>query len=144
MDKKKQFKGPPPKRFKAQDDDDDCEMPSSFEDTLAGMEVEFDSPEIFGEGPENQSTDIKWSRPNPPLLNPRSDSLVFQQLDIDHYNGQPMADDVTITPTKNVFVKANIRKGLLPEILESLLSARKKAKADLKEEKDPFKRRPGG
>lgn len=33
-----------------------------------------------------------------------------------------------------------MRKGLLPEILESLLSARKKAKADLKNETDPFKR----
>ena len=33
-----------------------------------------------------------------------------------------------------------MRKGLLPEILESLLSARKKAKADLKKETDPFKK----
>lgn len=49
-------------------------------------------------------------------------------------------DDVTHTPSNNFFVKPNIRKGLLPEILESLLSARKKAKADLKSETDPFKR----
>lgn len=40
----------------------------------------------------------------------------------------------------NYFVKASVRKGLLPEILESLLSARKRAKADLKVEKDPFRR----
>lgn len=33
-----------------------------------------------------------------------------------------------------------VRKGLLPTILEDLLSARKKAKADLKKEIDPFKR----
>jgi len=32
------------------------------------------------------------------------------------------------------------RKGLLAIVLEDLLSARKKAKADLKVEKDPFKR----
>lgn len=32
------------------------------------------------------------------------------------------------------------RKGLLPHVLENLLSARKRAKADLKVEKDPFKR----
>lgn len=32
------------------------------------------------------------------------------------------------------------RKGLLPTILEDLISARKKAKADLKKETDPFKR----
>merc|ERR1712165_703843 len=44
------------------------------------------------------------------------------------------------TPSNNMFVKETVRKGLLPEILESLLSARKKAKADLKKETDPFKR----
>lgn len=49
-------------------------------------------------------------------------------------------DDITHTPSNNFFVKPNIRKGLLPEILESLLAARKKAKADLKSETDPFKR----
>lgn len=91
MNKGKQFKGPPPKRFKSQDDDDDNEVPCSFEDTLAGMEVEFDSPELIGEGPENQSTNIKWSRPNIPQLDPNKDIIVFQQLEIDHYNGQPLA-----------------------------------------------------
>jgi DNA polymerase delta subunit 1 len=49
-------------------------------------------------------------------------------------------DDITTTPLNNLFVKPHIRKGLLPEILESLLAARKKAKADLKSETDPFKR----
>jgi len=34
-----------------------------------------------------------------------------------------------------------VRKGLLPEILDDLLSARKKAKLDLKNETDPFKKR---
>lgn len=37
-------------------------------------------------------------------------------------------------------MKAHHRKGLLPTILEDLLSARKKAKADLKKETDPFKK----
>lgn len=37
-------------------------------------------------------------------------------------------------------MKASKCKGLLPEILESILSARKKAKADLKKETDPFKK----
>ncbi len=32
------------------------------------------------------------------------------------------------------------RKGLLPTILEDLIGARKRAKADLKKETDPFKR----
>ena len=38
------------------------------------------------------------------------------------------------------FVTATKRKGLLPTILEDLIAARKRAKADLKNEKDPFKR----
>jgi DNA polymerase delta subunit 1 len=33
-----------------------------------------------------------------------------------------------------------LRKGLLPTVLENLLGARKRAKAELKKEKDPFKR----
>lgn len=37
-------------------------------------------------------------------------------------------------------MKQNKRKGLLPIILEDLISARKRAKADLKKEKDPFKK----
>lgn len=49
-------------------------------------------------------------------------------------------DDITTTPTNNLFVKSNVRKGLLPEILDDLLSARKRAKAELKSEMDPFKR----
>lgn len=48
--------------------------------------------------------------------------------------------DLERTPTKDVFVKSSVRKGILPEILESLLAARKKAKNELKVEKDPFKR----
>jgi DNA polymerase delta subunit 1 len=43
------------------------------------------------------------------------------------------------TPSNHLFVKSSVRKGLLPEILESLLDARKKAKNELKNEKDPFR-----
>uniref|UniRef100_A0A4W4DTZ4 DNA polymerase n=1 Tax=Electrophorus electricus TaxID=8005 RepID=A0A4W4DTZ4_ELEEL len=50
------------------------------------------------------------------------------------------ADEFIKTPTGDLFVKASVRKGLLPEILENLLSARKRAKADLKMETDPFKK----
>lgn len=50
------------------------------------------------------------------------------------------SDAITTTPSNNQFVKASVRKGLLPEILESLLTARKRAKAELKSETDPFKR----
>ncbi|KAL3313030.1 DNA polymerase delta catalytic subunit [Cichlidogyrus casuarinus] len=45
------------------------------------------------------------------------------------------------TPTGAYFVKADLRKGLLPEILEQLLSARKRVKRELAEEKDEFRRR---
>ncbi|CAM9020652.1 unnamed protein product [Wickerhamomyces anomalus] len=49
-------------------------------------------------------------------------------------------EDYTVTPSGDFFVKSTQRKGILPIILEELLSARKKAKADLKKETDPFKR----
>ncbi|KAG1144643.1 hypothetical protein G6F37_008865 [Rhizopus arrhizus] len=48
--------------------------------------------------------------------------------------------DYEVTPNNDLFVKATRRKGLLPEILSDLLSARKRAKNDLKKEADPFKR----
>ncbi|XP_035253647.1 DNA polymerase delta catalytic subunit isoform X1 [Anguilla anguilla] len=44
------------------------------------------------------------------------------------------------TPTGDQFVRSSVRKGLLPEILENLLSARMRAKAELKKETDPFKK----
>ncbi|KAH0626687.1 hypothetical protein JD844_001794 [Phrynosoma platyrhinos] len=50
------------------------------------------------------------------------------------------ADQFIRTPTGDLFVKVSVRKGLLPEILENLLAARKRAKAELKQEIDPFKR----
>lgn len=43
------------------------------------------------------------------------------------------------SPTGDVFVTAEAKKGLLPEILEELLSARKRAKAEMKGEKDPLR-----
>lgn len=39
-----------------------------------------------------------------------------------------------------MFATTKKRKGLLPMVLEDLISARKRAKADLKKETDPFKR----
>ncbi|KAF7721640.1 DNA-directed DNA polymerase delta [Apophysomyces ossiformis] len=48
--------------------------------------------------------------------------------------------DYIVTPNNDMFVKESKRKGLLPEILTDLLAARKRAKADLKKETDPFKR----
>ncbi|KAF7794322.1 hypothetical protein EIP86_005456 [Pleurotus ostreatoroseus] len=48
--------------------------------------------------------------------------------------------DYIQTPNNDFFVKSHKRKGLLPTILEDLITARKRAKADLKKETDPFKR----
>ncbi|CAD5114717.1 DgyrCDS3760 [Dimorphilus gyrociliatus] len=58
---------------------------------------------------------------------------------IENHNIQP--DEYIKTPCGEKFIKSSVRKGLLPQILESLLSARKKAKRDLKEETDPFKKK---
>ncbi|PIL25090.1 hypothetical protein GSI_12979 [Ganoderma sinense ZZ0214-1] len=48
--------------------------------------------------------------------------------------------DYIQTPNNDLFAKSSKRKGLLSTILEDLISARKRAKADLKKEADPFKR----
>ncbi|KZV72219.1 hypothetical protein PENSPDRAFT_751123 [Peniophora sp. CONT] len=48
--------------------------------------------------------------------------------------------DYIQTPNNDFFVKSTKRKGLLPSVLEDLITARKRAKADLKKETDPFKR----
>ena len=44
------------------------------------------------------------------------------------------------TPNKDLFCTAKVRKGLLAQILEELLSARKRAKKDLAVETDPFRK----
>jgi DNA polymerase delta subunit 1 len=49
-------------------------------------------------------------------------------------------DDYIRTPSGDYFVKTNLRKGILPIVLEDLLAARKRAKQDLKKECDPFKK----
>ncbi|CDS07654.1 hypothetical protein LRAMOSA01603 [Lichtheimia ramosa] len=64
------------------------------------------------------------------LLNPEAVQRLGLVKDVDY----------VVTPNNDMFVKASRRKGLLPEILQDLLSARKRAKADLKKETDPFKR----
>lgn len=65
---------------------------------------------------------------------------LFSVTLLNFFHSRLTDDQINRTPTNNSFVKASVRKGLLPEILESLLTARKRAKADLKVETDPFKR----
>lgn len=50
------------------------------------------------------------------------------------------ADQITKTPNGDYFIKSSVKKGILPQILEELISARKKAKKELKEADDEFKR----
>ncbi|OAA58962.1 DNA polymerase delta catalytic subunit [Niveomyces insectorum RCEF 264] len=48
--------------------------------------------------------------------------------------------DYIVTPNRDKFVTVNRRKGLLAQILEELLAARKQAKRELTQETDPFKK----
>lgn len=66
-------------------------------------------------------------------------TTLLQSGSIEKYGLSP--EDFIKTPTGDQFVKASVRKGLLPEILENLLSARKRAKNELKKETDPFKQK---
>ena len=50
-------------------------------------------------------------------------------------------NDYYEAPTGSCFVKEHIRKGILPRILEEIISARKKAKVDLNNETDVFKKK---
>lgn len=54
-------------------------------------------------------------------------------------NSWKEGEDYIVTPSGDTFVKQTHRQGLLPKILEELLSARKRVKAELKQEKDPFR-----
>ncbi|ESQ31505.1 hypothetical protein EUTSA_v10003565mg [Eutrema salsugineum] len=49
-------------------------------------------------------------------------------------------EQINKTPSGETFVKQSLQKGILPEILEELIAARKRAKADLKEAKDPLEK----
>ncbi|ERF72347.1 DNA polymerase delta catalytic subunit [Endocarpon pusillum Z07020] len=49
-------------------------------------------------------------------------------------------EDYIVTPNGDMFCKSHIRKGLLTQILEELLGARKRAKKELAVETDPFKK----
>ncbi|EWC46541.1 DNA polymerase delta catalytic subunit [Drechslerella stenobrocha 248] len=54
--------------------------------------------------------------------------------------GLKLGTDYHETPNGDLFVDASVRKGLLVTIFEDLLGARKKAKNDLKNETDAFKK----
>ena len=70
----------------------------------------------------------------------RAHNLCYTSLLSEEGKKKMKPEDYIITPSGDIFVKSHIREGLLPEILSNLLTARKKAKADLKKETDPFRR----
>ncbi|CAI2375632.1 unnamed protein product [Moneuplotes crassus] len=47
-------------------------------------------------------------------------------------------EDYEVTPNDDIFVKSSVKKGLLPMILDELLTARKSVKEEYEEEKDEF------
>ena len=57
------------KHFK---DEDDATQPDQIE---------------FGQGPENTTTNVKWARPPMKDVDASIDTLIFQQIDLDFYEG---------------------------------------------------------
>eukprot|EP00916_Digyalum_oweni_P020012 GHVL01033474.1.p1 GENE.GHVL01033474.1~~GHVL01033474.1.p1 ORF type:complete len:611 (+),score=103.67 GHVL01033474.1:1405-3237(+) len=55
-----------------------------------------------------------------------------------YLNDLPSKDMVQVTPTGDYFLKSNVRQGVLPKILEELLTARKRAKKAMAEATDPM------
>ncbi|KAH7152374.1 DNA polymerase family B-domain-containing protein [Dactylonectria estremocensis] len=66
-------------------------------------------------------------------------TLLTSKKDIEIF-GLKKDEDYIITPNNDYFVTSKRRKGLLAQILEELLSARKQAKRELATETDPFKK----
>lgn len=49
-------------------------------------------------------------------------------------------EKITTTPNGDTFVKPDVKKGILPLILEELIGARKRAKNELAKATDPFEK----
>jgi len=56
-----------------------------------------------GQGPENTTTNTKWSRPVMDNVDPTKDTLIFQQIDLDFYEGPPMKEALTSSQKVPVF-----------------------------------------
>lgn len=66
-------------------------------------------------------------------------TTLLNQNAIDRHNLK-QEEDYILTPNGDRFCTSKVRKGLLSQILEELLGARKKAKRELAVESDPFKK----
>ncbi|XP_035674123.1 DNA polymerase delta catalytic subunit-like [Branchiostoma floridae] len=89
MDTKRKKPTPGPSAKKARSSEWDEDESLDFEAQLAMME-EMEEETVAADGPVSATTRKKWVRPPPPNLNPRTDSISFQQIDLDHYIGFPM------------------------------------------------------
>ena len=71
--------------------DDDCEdFGTKLEAELTMMDVVVDV--TLGDGRENLKISQNWARPDLPPFNPKTGLVIFQQIDVDHYNGEPMTN----------------------------------------------------
>jgi DNA polymerase delta subunit 1 len=66
-------------------------------------------------------------------------TTLIKKKDIEKW-GLKKDEDYIVTPNGDMFVTTKQRKGLLSQILEELLAARKQAKKELAAETDPFKK----
>ncbi|CAF4948344.1 unnamed protein product, partial [Rotaria sp. Silwood1] len=71
-----------PKRANDDDEEDFMNDDPAYDD--ADQENKENVIEL-GHGPAYEATNIKWSRPDIPSINPLTDNLVFQQIDLDTY-----------------------------------------------------------
>lgn len=65
-------------------------------------------------------------------------NLCYSTLIRPHHLTHMKLEDFSKSPSGACFVRKSVKKGILTEILEELLAARKQAKKDLKEAQDPF------
>ncbi|KAL2269711.1 hypothetical protein VTJ83DRAFT_1895 [Remersonia thermophila] len=66
-------------------------------------------------------------------------TTLIKKKDVERFN-LVKDEDYIVTPNGDMFVTSKKRKGLLSQILEELLAARKQAKKELAAETDPFKK----
>jgi len=50
----------------------------------------------IGEGPEARQTSVRWSRPAVAPFDPKTEALIFQQLDVDSFTGKHHSSCVCI------------------------------------------------
>lgn len=91
---------PKTKRFKNEEEE---EHKIGFESELAAFDLDTEIVAETGQGPESCSTNSKWSRPPLKEIDPKKDGLIFQQVDLDFYEGPPMKEALTSSAKVPIF-----------------------------------------